>query len=98
MEMGSVEVTVERWLVGPHLLDVNEPGLKHIFGVNIVHAARFASADFSHPLHDRAGRRHILGRQSNRSDNQQHDRSIGSVKDQRNPHFYRKQPAETFVG
>jgi len=74
--MDGSKVAVERLLIDPYFLDVDEAGLEYVFGVTILQAAFFVATGISHPLHDRSSCLQIWGRQAKGSYDQQHDVSV----------------------
>jgi len=74
--MDGSKVAVERLLIDPYFLDVDEAGLEYVFGVTILQAAFLVATGISHPLHDRSSCLQIWGRQAKGSYDQQHDVSV----------------------
>jgi len=69
------EMTIECFLVGPQLLDVNEAGLEHVLRVTVLDAAILAPTGDGHALHNWPGSIHVCSRQANGSYDQQHAQS-----------------------
>jgi hypothetical protein len=63
-------MTVQRCLILPELLDVDQARIKDIFCVAIFDTAVFRAARLDHAPHHRAGRRKVLGWKADGSDNQ----------------------------
>lgn len=65
-------MAVERRLIGPQFLDVNEAGVEHVLRVPIFDAAFLTAAGVDHALPGGAGCVHIGRRQADGAYDQQH--------------------------
>jgi hypothetical protein len=69
-------VAIERGLIAPKLFDVDQAGVKHIFGITVFDATFFGTTGIDHAPHGRSRRREIAGRETNRSEDKQHGSSL----------------------